>query len=69
MEVKATVKKWGSSLGLVLSKDFVDHQQLKENDQIILVIKKRHFAKEFFGILPKLNMPTDEIKKEMKRGW
>ena len=69
MEVEVTAKKWGSSLGLVLPKSVVEEERIRENDIIVIEVKKRHFAKEFFGILSSWKKPTGKIKEEMKKGW
>ena len=36
---------------------------------VVLEVKKRHFAKEFFGILSDWKKSTEKIKAEMKDGW
>jgi len=69
MEVELTAKKWGSSLGIVLPKIIVEKEHIRENDVIVVEIKKRHFAKEFFGILSGWKRPTEQIKEGMKKGW
>ena len=69
MEVELVAKKWGSSLGIVLPKTLVEKEHIGENDVIVVEIKKRHFAREFFGILSGWRKPTDTIKEEMKKGW
>ncbi len=69
MEIELVTKKWGSSLGIVLPKTIVEKEQILENEIIIVEIKKRHFAREFFGILPQWKKTTDKIKEDMKEGW
>lgn len=69
MEVELVAKKWGSSLGIVLPKMIVEKEHIRENDVIIVEVKKRHYAKEFFGILSQWKKPTQQIKDEMKSGW
>ena len=36
IEVEATTRKWGNSLGVILPKDVVQHEHLKENQKIKL---------------------------------
>lgn len=69
MEVECVAKKWGSSLGIVIPKDIVKKEHISENETIIVEIKKKHLAKEFFGVLADWKRPTKEIKEEMKKGW
>ena len=51
MEVELVAKKWGSSLGIVLPKAIVEKEHIRDNDVVVIEIKKRHFAREFFGLL------------------
>ncbi len=67
-EVECIAKRWGSSLGIVIPKDVVDDEHISENEKITVVIKKRHLAKEFFGILP-WKRSAQQIKDEMREGW
>jgi antitoxin component of MazEF toxin-antitoxin module len=69
MEIETTAKRWGSSIGVILPKTLVEKEHIKENDKIVISVKKRHYAREFFGLLCNWKRPTNEIKKEMKHGW
>ena len=62
-EIECTAKRWGSSLGLIIPKEVVERENIIENEKIIVEIKKKHLAKEFFGILSDWKRPTTEIKK------
>ena len=69
MEVECMPKRWGSSLGIVIPKEIVELEHISENDKIIVEFKKKHLAKEFFGILHGWKRPTKAIKEAMKEGW
>ena len=69
MEVECITKKWGSSIGVILPKDIITKDHIAVNEKIILNIKKKHTANEFFGLLSNWRRPTEDIKKEMKKGW
>ncbi len=70
MEIEVVAKKWGSSLGFILPKSIVDTFNINENDRIFIDLKKKHLAKEFFGMLPAaFKKSTQELKDEMKKGW
>jgi len=69
METECTAKRWGSSLGIVIPKEVVEREHISENEKIIVDFKKKHLAKEFFGLLRTWKRPTEEIKEEMKHGW
>ncbi len=71
MEIKTIVKKWGSSLGVILPKSVVIENRIRENEEIIIEIKKRTFAGEMFGKYPewKSKKTGQELKDEARRGW
>ena len=69
VEIETKTRKWGSSIGVVLPKNVVDEIGIKPNEKITLDIKKRHLAKEFFGLLKDWKRPTQEIKDEARAGW
>ncbi|MBI2143838.1 AbrB/MazE/SpoVT family DNA-binding domain-containing protein [Candidatus Woesearchaeota archaeon] len=64
LEVKAKVREWGRSLGIVLPKDAAMTESIRKNDTVNLLISKNGNAlKETFGTF-KFKRPTDEILKE-----
>ncbi len=64
LEVKAKVREWGRSLGVVLPKESVQQEGIGKNDTVTLLItKKRNALRETFGTL-KFKKATDEILKE-----
>lgn len=69
MEIIAKPRKWGNSLAIILPKVVVDTNRIKENQDITIEIKEKSTAKNIFGILPKWDRPTQEIKDEMRKGW
>ncbi len=70
MEIKTTTRKWGNSLAVILPKALVENQKIKENEDIIIDVKKNVVTGDFFGKFPrKSNKTAQEIKNEMRRGW
>jgi antitoxin component of MazEF toxin-antitoxin module len=70
MEVKTKAKKWGSSIAIILPKAIVEARKIHENDEIIVEIKKRPIAGEFFGKFPrKPKKSAQQLKDEARRGW
>lgn len=69
MEIKTIAKKWGSSIGIILPKSMIEANRIRENDEIVIEIKKKTLAGELFGKFPNWKKNTQEIKDEMKRGW
>ena len=69
-ELKTIAKKWGSSIAVIIPKEVVKSKKIKENDQLIIEIKNRALAKQFFGRLKgKLKKSAQELKDEARRGW
>ena len=69
MEIETKTRKWGSSIGIVLPKELIDEIDIKPNEIITIEVKKKHKAKEFFGILQGWKRSSQEIKDEARRGW
>ncbi len=64
LEVKAKVREWGRSLGVVLPKESAKQEGIGRNDTVTLLItKNRNVLKETFGTL-NFKRTTDEILKE-----
>ena len=69
VEIETKTKRWGSSIGVVLPKSLVEEVGIRPNETIVIEVKKRHKAKEFFGLLKEWKRPTQEIKDEARKGW
>ena len=64
------IKKWGNSFGIILPKDIINRQELKEgsNIEIIIQAKNKTKVKDIFGILKgKLKKDTEQLMKEVDR--
>lgn len=66
---EAVVKKWGNSLGVIIPKDVLDKEHIKENDKIkIIVYKENNNLKKSFGLLKgKWTKTGQQIKDESRR--
>jgi len=69
VEVTCTAKKWGSSVGIVIPKTVVENQHISEGEKLLVDIKKKHIAKEFFGILSGWKKSPQQLKDEAREGW
>lgn len=72
VEVCSQVRKWGSSIGVVIPKDAAKKANIKEGDKITIVIcnKKNPFDDTFGALKGKIKRPTEKILKEIDReGW
>ena len=67
LEVEAKVRKWGRSFGVVIPKDKIKEEGIKENETIkLLIAKKTNVLKETFGTM-KFKRSTQEILEESDR--
>ena len=68
IEVETKVRKWGRSFGVVIPKEKIREEGIKENETIKLLIAKRtNVLKETFGTL-KFKKSTDEMMRDIDRG-
>lgn len=66
------IKKWGNSFGVILPRDIINNQRLKEGSTIEIIVqaKNKTKVKDIFGILKgKLKRDTDELLKEVDRDF
>ena len=70
IEVEAKVRKWGRSFGVVIPKEKIKEERIKENETIKLLIgKKTNVLKETFGTF-KFKKSTQEMMDDIdKEGW
>lgn len=70
MEIKIKTKKWGNSIGVILPKSVVESRKIRENDEIVIEIRKQPIMNQLFGKFPRTSKRTaQEIKDEAKKGW
>jgi antitoxin component of MazEF toxin-antitoxin module len=70
MEIKTIARKWGNSIAIILPKNFVEERKIRENDEVVIEVKKKVLAGEMFGKFPRKSGKTaQELKDEMRRGW
>ena len=63
--IETKLRKWGNSFGVLIPKDELEKDNLKENDSVIVIVKRKMSpAKELFGSLM-IKEPTDKIMREI----
>ena len=67
-EAEAITRKWGNSLGITIPREIVDEEQLEENQEIIVDIRKRVDMRKIRG-LGKFKKSAQQLKDEMREGW
>ena len=63
-----TVKKWGNSMGIVLPKEIVKNQGIKEGDEIVINVFKKGDLSDIFGTL-KTKLTGQQLKDLSRRDW
>lgn len=69
MECETITRKWGNSLGIILPKEVVEKENIKENEKIrVFIFKKKDTLKKTFGMLKsKMKKSTQQIKDELRK--
>ena len=68
-EVELLVKKWGNSLGIILPKELVEEEHIKQNDKIKVEVKKRPKGKDVWGLVPGWKIDAQKAKDEVRKMW
>ncbi len=67
IEVETKVRKWGRSFGVVIPKEKIKEERIKENETIMLLIgKKKNVLREAFGTF-KFKKSTEEMLRESNK--
>jgi antitoxin component of MazEF toxin-antitoxin module len=67
--MKVKVRKWGSSLGIVIPKEIAEAKGVKPGDEVLAELRKISNMKEIFGSLRGWRRSTQQIKEEARKGW
>lgn len=68
MAIEVVLKKWGNSMGVVLPKEMVRREELKENQRLLIEVIKEADLTDIFGTL-KRKMSGQEFKDMVRQGW
>lgn len=63
------VKRWGSSLGVIIPSEIAKKERLKEGVRVIIEIKKSNTMREFFGSLKGWKINAQKMKDELRKDW
>lgn len=69
MVIEVNLKKWGNSFGIILPKELIIKENLKENNPILIEIVKKADLSDVFGSLVKKKISGQEFKTMVKKGW
>ncbi len=65
--IEVNLRSWGRSIGVVIPKETILKENLKEGDKIeLMIIKKKDFnpIKKTFGLLKNTPIDTENVLKE-----
>ena len=69
METETKLRAWGNSIGVILPKEKLKENNLKEGDVVEITLHKKSIFREMFGALknftPTSTKSTDELLKEI----
>lgn len=66
-EIRATVRRWGSSLATVLPPEILRRQSIREGDEVLLDVRKANRPEDVFGLLAARRMDPQAIKDRLRR--
>ena len=68
MVIETKLRKWGNSIGVILPKEYVKKENLKENQTIRLnLVKETDLTKIYGKLKGKLPNNTQKYKDELRR--
>ncbi len=66
---KAKVRRWGSSLGIVIPGATAKELRLKPGDEVLVDVQPTGGVFEAFGSLRDWKVDTQKLKDWARRGW
>ena len=68
MVIEVVVKKWGNSMGIILPKELVNKEGLKENQKVFIELIREVDLSPVFGTLKgKLKLSAQQFKNEIRK--
>lgn len=68
MKVRATVRRFGNSLGVVIPNEEAERQGIAAGDEVELEVQRRVNLKELFGSV-RFSKSAQEMKDEDRKAW
>ncbi|MBN1502760.1 AbrB/MazE/SpoVT family DNA-binding domain-containing protein [Candidatus Woesearchaeota archaeon] len=70
-EIEVIARAWGNSLGVTIPKKIIEEEQIKENEEIIVEIKKKVKKPDpkVFGIAKDWKINAQNIKDRLREEW
>ena len=68
MATETIVRKWGNSVGVILPRELVEKEHLKENDKVLVFVVKEADLSKNYGSLPR-TISGQKFKDMVRKGW
>ena len=69
MAIEATIKRWGNSFGIVIPKEIIERERLKENKKVIINIIKVADLSDIFGLVKNSKLSGQKMKYLSRKEW
>lgn len=66
METQVKVRKWGNSYGILLPKEFLEKQNIRENSKIFVRIRKANDLSDVFGSFKEWKVDSQKVKDRIR---
>ncbi len=68
IELKTKLRKWGNSFGVVVPTKEIKEENIKEGEEItVLLVKRSNALRETFGTLKGLKIDAQKMKDEIRK--
>lgn len=67
MQARSKLKRWGNSYGVVIPKEAVEREGLKEGELVEISLRRAADVSRLFGRYPFKDLQA--TKDEMRKGW
>lgn len=67
MQAKSRLKRWGNSYGVVVPKEIVEKEGLKEGELVEVSVRRAADVRRLFGKYPFKDLQAQ--KEAMREGW
>ncbi|MDG7026748.1 MAG: AbrB/MazE/SpoVT family DNA-binding domain-containing protein, partial [Nitrososphaerota archaeon] len=67
MQLNAKLKRWGNSYGVVVPKEVVEKEGLREGEVVEVIVRKAIDVKRLYGKYPFKDLQAQ--KEKMREGW
>jgi len=69
MKLQTVLRKWGNSIGVVIPREIIEKERLREGEEVIIDIENKNDLKNIFGSLKDWRINSQKMKEELRRGW